>query len=91
MSEDDEFESAAQPVVVQPTTTEFSVDTHKDHVCKMIEQTLMKHLDGIANRKYETKVTVTSSGSNDPLKMNVNIETNDPRVIAALAASGGAK
>jgi hypothetical protein len=81
---DDQEDTPAVPEVVQPTGT---LSTHREQVCKGIKEGLMKHFKEIAEKEYQTSVDVTSSDK--PLVMNVNIKTNDPRVIAALAAAGG--
>jgi hypothetical protein len=47
----------------------------------------MKHFKEIAEKDYQTTVDVTKGDK--PLELNVNIKTNDPRIIAALAAAGG--
>ena len=60
---------------------------HRSDVMKLIQEqfgsSIMRLVD---NRKYETKVTCTEG--KEPMSISVNIETNDPRVIAALATSG---
>lgn len=60
---------------------------HRNDVMKLIQEqfgsALMRIVD---NRKYDTKVTCTEG--KEPMSISVNIETNDPRVIAALATSG---
>ena len=60
---------------------------HRNDVMKLIQEqfgsAIMRLVD---NRKYDTKVTCTEG--KEPMSISVNIETNDPRVIAALATSG---
>ena len=81
---DDQEDTPAVPEVVQPTGT---LSTHREQVFKGIEDKLIKHFKSVAEKEYETSVKVT--GSDSPLSMNVNITTNDPRVIAALSTMGG--
>jgi len=78
---DEQFDQAATPEVVNPPAV---VDQHREHVRQHIANALTKHLEAIANKKYDTKVVVTAADA--PMTLNVNIQTNDPRVIAALAA-----
>ena len=80
---DDQFEQSNTPEVVN---TPVVVDSHREHVCEHITASLTKHLEAIANKKYDTKVTVSSAGPDKPMTLDVRIQTNDPRVIAALAA-----
>ena len=85
MSMYDDQEDAPVAAEVVPATG--SLSAHREQVCKGIKEGLMKHFKEIAEKEYKTSVDVTSS--DNPLVMNVNIKTNDPRVIAALAAAGG--
>ena len=82
MNEFEEIDS--QPQVQNTTVAPTVVDSHKENVYQHITDRLTKHFEAIANKKYDTKVTVTSADA--PMTMNVNIRTNDPMIIAALAA-----
>lgn len=60
---------------------------HRNDVMKMIQKQFGSAIMRIVDtRKYDTKVTCTEG--KEPMSICVNIETNDPRVIAALATSG---
>lgn len=82
MNEFEEIDS--QPQVQDKTVAPTVVDSHKENVYRHITDRLTKHFEAIANKKYDTTVTVTAAEA--PMTMNVNIKTNDPRIIAALAA-----
>lgn len=60
---------------------------HRNDVMKLIQEQFGSAIMRIVDtRKYDTKVTCTEG--KEPMSICVNIETNDPRVIAALATSG---
>ena len=61
--------------------------SHRQEVAKLIETQLSDTIQKlVGQRKYDTKVTCTQG--TEPMQLNVNITTNDPRVIAILASSG---
>lgn len=61
--------------------------THREDVSKTIEAAFTSAIQKIVDRReYNTKVTCTNGP--EPMSINVNISTNDPRVIAALASAG---
>ena len=82
MYADQEDAPVAAEVVPQMTPS-----THREQVYKGIKEGLIKHFKEIAEKDYQTTVDVTKGDK--PLELNVNIKTNDPRIIAALAAAGG--
>lgn len=85
MSMYDDQEDA--PVVAEVVPSTGSLSTHREQVYKGITEGLMKHFKEIAEKDYQTTVDVTKGDK--PLELKVNITTNDPRIIAALAAAGG--
>ena len=73
--------------VVAEVVPQMTPSTHREQVYKSIKEGLIKHFKEIAEKDYQTTVDVTKGDK--PLELNVNIKTNDPRIIAALAAAGG--
>ena len=92
---DNEFEETDTPtyppdVVDTPkevTTHNAFLGSHRQEVAKLIETQLGDMIQKlVGRRKYDTKVTCTQG--TDPMQLNINITTNDPRVFAILASSG---
>lgn len=69
------------------TTHNSFIGSHRQEVAKLIEAQLSDTIQKlVGQRKYDTKVTCTQG--TEPMQLNINITTNDPRVIAILASSG---